>query len=140
MVKVKSRSQIEANYKSGASVVRARYEAGTADANWRDPSIKGQALYVTKMSDPTVLARREAGIAKVSDTEFRTACKTKGAPVIQQRMINASGKQATNFEPYRVALEGLTLPDKVGDPLQDAINRVGAVVKTMVNTKYPGTY
>lgn len=92
------------------------------------------------MSNPAVLARREIGINKVSDAEWRNDAITKGAPVIQTRMVAAASKQAANFEPYRRALEAVTLPPRTGDPIQNVQNRVIPIVQALVNTKYPGTY
>jgi|CXWL01.1.fsa_nt_gi hypothetical protein len=76
------------------------------------------------MQNPNILARRNKGINKVSDDQWRTAATTKGAPVISQRMKDASGKQASGFEPYRSALESMTLPAKTTDPAQNVVNRV----------------
>jgi len=39
-------------------------------------------------------------------------------------MKNASGKQSSNYEPYRAILEGMTLPAKTTDPAQNVANRV----------------
>jgi hypothetical protein len=50
-------------------------------------------------------------------------------------MKAASGKQVQNFAPYKAALEALSLPDKTVDPMQNLINRAGAVVQALVNTK-----
>ena len=123
-MKVKSSAEIKANFEQSTAIVTPRYQKGVASANWKDPAIDGQDLYVQTMQNPTVLARREKGINKVSDEQWRSAATTKGAPVIAQRMKDASGKQVSGFEPYRVALENMTLPSKTTDPAQNVANRV----------------
>lgn len=123
-MRVKSQSEIKANFEQSTAIVTPRYTKGVATASWKDQAINGQDLYVATMQNPTILARREKGINKVSDEQWRSAATTKGAPVIAQRMKDASGKQASGFEPYRVALEGMTLPDRTTDPAQNVANRV----------------
>jgi hypothetical protein len=135
MVKVKSETDIKTNYTAAAALVPTRYAQGIATSTWQAEATAGQALFEARMADPTVLARRNKGIAKVSDDAWRTAAKTKGQPIIGSRMIAAADKQVANFRPYRDALSALTLPPKVADPMTNLTNRAGAVVKVMVDTK-----
>ena len=135
MVKVKSEAEIKTNYEASTALVPQRYEAGVKVASWKDPSIAGQSLYEEQMRRQEILARREAGINKVSDETWRTQTINKGKNVIASRMKDASGQQVAGFRPYRSALEGLTLPPKTTDPMQNLINRAGAVVDVMVKTK-----
>ncbi len=123
-MKVKPQSEIKANYEMSTGTVTPKYTAGVARGEWKDPALAGQGLYTQMMSNPSVLARREKGINKVSNEEWRAAAKDKGAGIIAARMKLASGKQATNFEPYRTALEGISLPAKTADPATNVINRV----------------
>jgi hypothetical protein len=135
MVKVKSETEIKTNYESSTALVPARFAAGVKAATWHAEAIDGQALYIAQMSNPSVLARRETGIGKVSDDAWRTATVNKGQNIIGARMKDASDKQVANFRPYRAALESLVLPDKTADPMANLMNRGGAVVKAMVDTK-----
>jgi hypothetical protein len=123
-MKVKSQTEIKANFEQSTSIVTPRYTAGVTTGNWKDPAIAGQGLYTQMMQNPNVLARREKGINKVSNEDWKSAAIKKGAGVIAARMKDASGKQATNFEPYRTALEGITLPAKTADPATNVLNRV----------------
>jgi hypothetical protein len=135
MVKVKSEADMKTNYTAAAGLVPARYTQGVKAATWQAEAIDGQALYTQRMQDPSVLARRSSGIAKVSDDTWRTNAVTKGAPIIGARMTAAVDKQVANYRPYRDALSALTLPDKVADPMTNLTNRAGAVVRVMVDTK-----
>ena len=134
-MKVKSQAVSQANYTAAASLVPSRYKAGVATADWQAAALAGQGLYVAKLSDPDVLARRAKNIGKVSDSEWRQAADSKGSNIIGSRMITAAPKQQANWAPYRSALEALTLPPKTADPMTNLTNRAGAVVQAMVNTK-----
>lgn len=135
MVKVKSETQIKKNYEDSTTLVPARFEAGVKDATWKDEALAGQDLYVTKMSMPDILARRAAGIERVSNETWRTDTITKGKGVIGARMKQASGKQVAGFRPYREALIATDLPPREADGMANLINRAGAVVKAMMDKK-----
>jgi hypothetical protein len=134
-LKVKSASLAQANYTAAAALVPARYEAGVSTADWQAGALGGQALYVARLQDPDVLARRAKNIAKVSDGEWRASAISKGRGIIGARMTAAAPKQQANWAPYRAALESVTLPPKTADPMSNLVNRAGAVVQAMVNTK-----
>lgn len=123
-MRVKPQSEIKKNYEQSTAIVTDRYKSGVTSADWKDKARDGQDLYVQMMSNPTVLARREKGIERVSDEEWRKNTIDKGAGVIASRMKNASTKQASRFEPYRAALESMDLPPKTADPATNVANRV----------------
>lgn len=123
-MKVKSQSAIKKNFEASTALVTQRYKDGLVGAEWKANALEGQDLYEQMMSDPAVLARRTKGIDRVSDAEWQQAATTKGAPIIAGRMKDASAKQASRFEPYRVALEGMDLPARTADPATNVLNRV----------------
>ena len=135
MVKVKSEAEIKKNFEDSTALVPARFEAGVKTAEWQSAAIAGQDLYEQQMRRDEILARRETGIAKISNESWRRDAIDKGKAVIGARMKAASDKQVTGYRPYREALQALTLPPKTTDPMQNLINRAGAVVDTMVKTK-----
>ena len=132
---VKSQSEIKKNFEQSTSIVTERYKTGVANGSWKDEALSGQDLYVQRMQDPNVLARRNKGINQVSDEQWRTNTITKGSTVIAQRMKDASGKQASGFEPYRQALESMTLPPKTADPAQNVLNRVTPIAVKFAQLK-----
>ena len=134
-MKVKSESEIKANYESSTALVPARFEAGVRSATWQAEALRGQNLYVEQMSKPDILARRNKGIGNVSDDAWRTQAIEKGRNIIGARMKAASDKQVSGYRPYREVLSGLTLPDRVGDPMTNLTNRAGAVVTALSNKK-----
>ena len=135
MVKVKPESQIKKNYEDSTALVPARFEAGVKGATWQSEAIEGQALYEEQMRKEEILRRRAAGIEKVSDEAWRRETISKGRNVIGARMKAASDKQVAGFRPYREALLAVDLPAKTADPMQNLINRAGAVVQAMVDKK-----
>ena len=135
MVKIKSEAEIKKNYEDSTALVPSRFEAGVRTANWQGEAIAGQALYEEQMRRDEILKRRAAGINKVSDEAWRSATIEKGKGVIGARMKAASGKQVAGFRPYREALASLDLPPRTSDGMQNLINRGGAVVQKMIDTK-----
>lgn len=135
MVNVKSESEIKKNYEDSTTLVPARFEAGVKTANWQGAAIAGQDLYETQMRDDDVLKRRARNIEKVSDENWRKTTINKGRNVIASRMKDASQKQVDGFRPYREALTAVDLPPRTADPMQNLVNRAGAVVKALVDRK-----
>jgi len=135
MVKVKSQSEIKKNYEASTSLVTERYKTGVSSATWKEEAKGGQDLYESMMSDPDVLARREKGIDRVSDEEWRRAAADKGAPIIASRMKGASAKQAARFEPYRNVLESLSLEPRTADTDLNIDNRVKPIARAFRNKK-----
>jgi len=135
MVNVISEADIAEKMNQAVAQMPGRYTKGVNRAVWNGPSIKGQTLYEAKMADPAVLARRATGIAKVSDTQWRADSIAKGSTIIGARYKGSIAKQQTNFRPFRQKLEALILPDRVADPQMNLVNRAGAVVAAMVETK-----
>ena len=135
MVKVKSESEIKSNYEDSTALVPKRFEQGVKTAEWKEPALEGQDLYETKMVMPEILARRRTGIDKVSNESWRDDTIKKGKGVIGARMKAASGKQVAGFRPYREALLAVDLPPREADGMTNLINRAGAVVKAMMDTK-----
>ena len=135
MVKIKSETDIKANYEASTALVPARYEQGVKAATWQNEALKGQSLYEEQMSRPEILKRRAKGISNVSDDAWRTDALNKGRNIIGARMKAASDKQVSGFRPYREVLAGLTLPDRVADPMTNLTNRAGAVVNALVTKK-----
>lgn len=134
MVKMPSKQAIEQAYRSAIPVVSGRYKTGVEGTqNWKQAAIDGQGLYVQRMQDQSVLARREKGLAKVSDADWKNNALNKGVSRIGPGMEAGAAKQAAGYEPIRVALEGVTLVPRTTDPMQNIDNRVKPIVQAAVN-------
>jgi len=129
MVKMPSQAQIQQRYTQAIPVVSERYKNGITDTtDWKTKAIEGQGLYVQRMQDATVLARREAGLQKTTDADWKNNALNKGVARIGPGMQAGAASQAAGYEPVRKALEGLTLAPRVADSNTNIDNRVKAVV------------
>lgn len=112
-----------------------RYSAGVDGASWQGAAKEGQALYVEQMSNADILARRERGIDRVSDSQWRSDSKSKGSGRIGGAFRGAIDKQLTNFRPFRNRIEATSLPPRTTDGKQNLIERAGAIVDAMIAEK-----
>lgn len=132
-MKMPSKAQIQANYTNAIPVVAERYKAGVMNTqNQKQASLDGQRLYEERMMNQTVLARRRAGIEATPDGKWQANAIAKGVTRIGEGMRAGAADQANGYEKTRVALEGLTLPARTADPMQNIDNRLKAVVSTVI--------
>jgi len=130
MVKMPSQSQIQQRYTSAVAVVPERYKNGIdGTTDWKPKALAGQNLYVQRMQDPGVLSRREKGLQRVTDADWKGKALAVGVQRIGPGMSAGAAKQAANYEPVRKALEGLTLPERTADAMANIDARVKPVVQ-----------
>lgn len=131
MVRVTPESIRKKRYSAAADRVAPRYTEGVQAASGViEAAIRGQTRYVEMMTNAEVLARREAGLRKSSDAEWKAGALKKGAVRIGPGMKAAVDKQARGYAPIASALEGLTVPDAVADFRTNVANRLIPVVET----------
>ncbi len=137
MVKVKDMTTAKANYEGSASEAVRRWKQEIPKADWKEPSLSSGAvdLHRTKTIEALDAGRREKGIEKVSDAEWRTRTVQKGGPTMATNMKVSSSKWAQNFTPYKQALEALDLPAKTADVDSNIDNRLRPVVHALVDKK-----
>ena len=129
MVFVPDKATRMKNYQASTSAVPAKYGAGIQrTTDWKEKALSGQSLYAEQMSRPDVLARRNQGIEKVTNEQWKGKAMSLGVQRIASGMMEGSQRQADNYEPVAVALRNLSLPDRTSDPMQNIDNRVKAVV------------
>ena len=137
MVKVKSQAEIDKAYREAIGRVPAKYKEGiqrTTDWQERAASEQAEANYAAGVQEAINAKRRAKAISQVSNAEWQQKAANLGAARIATGMSAGAEKRTRNFEPYRTALENLTLSPRTTDPLQN-VERVKEVVKTMVETK-----
>ncbi len=136
MVKVKDAATRRRNYEASLGTVPAKYQAGIqSTTGWKDSAIQGQGLYEEKMRDANVLARREKGLQRVNEADWKNKAAGIGAQRIASGMKEGAEKQSRNYEPYAQALSSLELPPRSADPMANIDGRVKPVVQRMVDTK-----
>jgi len=138
-IKMPSADDIKTAYVGSASRASTAYTKGVdanTDAMDRAKSDAAEGSFNAAMT--TVLANklRQKGLADVTQEEWKTKAKTLGAPRLGTGIAAAGDSQKAGFEPYRSALSGLSLPDKVpDDPLGNLQRNAGKVVATLANIK-----
>ncbi|NMC34957.1 MAG: hypothetical protein GYA36_21255 [Veillonellaceae bacterium] len=134
MVFVPDKATRRARYERAIAGVPAAYKDGVEKVQgWKEAAIEGQQLYEEKMRDPNVLSRRERGLSKVSDQDWKNAAVAKGTQRIAAGMQAGSAKQADNYEPIAEALRSVNLPSRTADPMANIDNRVKPIVAAAVN-------
>lgn len=134
------RTAAKANYVSGASnnaeklVQNYVKQTGKLDAAKSDAAEK---LYADKVAQAIANKSRQKGLNKVSESDMNAAMQATGAQNYRSGTGRSADKQSKNVEPYYAALDALEgkLPARTADPMANLMNRAGAVVKTMVETK-----
>ena len=138
MVKIKSAGQIDANYKAAIGRVPGAYKTGVmGTSNWAERASSNEAedLWKQKIDEAAAAKRRQRAVSAVSNEEWKGAAMDKGAARIGAGMSAAKGKRTSNFEPYRSAIEGVSLPAKSADPMANIDARVKPIVSALVETK-----
>jgi hypothetical protein len=134
------RTSAKQNYVQGASnnaeklVKNYVNTTGKLDAAKSDASEK---LYAEKIAAAVANKSRQKGLSKVSESDMNAAMSATGAQNYRSGTGRSADKQSKNVEPYYAALDALEgkLPARTSDPMANLMNRAGAVVKTMVETK-----
>lgn len=137
MVKVKDIGTSKANYAGSASEAVRRWKTEIPKAEWKQPSLDAGAveLHRVKTMEALDAGRREKGIEAVSDAEWRSRTLKKGGATMASAMSGSADKWAQKYSPYKSALEGVDLPDKSADPMQNIDNRLKPVVQVQVDLK-----
>lgn len=135
-IRMPSQSDISKKYQEGASRAPQAYKDGVErTTGFKEAAIGGEALYAAKMQEVIATQARAKGLEKTSDEDWKKGVREKGAARIGPGMTASADKRARNYEPYRSALEGMTLADKTTDPMANIDNRLKPVVNKLVETK-----
>ena len=138
MVKIKSAAQIDANYKGAIGRVPGAYKQGvqgTTDWQEKASSEGAENLYAEKIAEAVAAKRRQKGVSNVSNAEWQSKAANVGSARIGQGMTANAEKRTRNFEPFRSAIEGVSLPDRTADPMANVDARVKPIVSALVETK-----
>lgn len=138
MVKIKSSGQIDANYKAAIGRVPGAYKSGVmATTDWQEKagSEAAESLWAAKIAEAAAAKRRQKAVSAVSNAEWQGKAASIGASRIGAGMTEGAAKRTANFEPYRSAIEGVSLPDRTADPMANVDARVKPIVSALVETK-----
>lgn len=130
----KTKAEARANFEAAIGYIPARYESGVAKADWLTPAGSEQAEknYADAVAKAVSQKKRQAGVRKVSNEEWKEAARTKGAPIIGERIRAALGDWEANWGPMydQVTAKVATLPPKTIDWRQNINARLVPTVET----------
>ena len=138
MVKIKSAGQIDANYKAAIGRVPGAYKTGVmATTDWQEKASSNEAenLWKEKIAEAAAANRRQKAVSAVSNAEWQGKAANVGAARIGAGMTANADKRTRKFEPYRAAIEGVSLPARTADPMANVDARVKPIVGALVETK-----
>ena len=130
---MKTKEQARANFEASVAYIPARYEAGIDLADWASKAKSAQAEknYADGVSKAIANKSRAKGLAGVSNEDWKTAAKTKGAPIIGARILGALDKWETKWGPMYDSVRSKVagLPPKTTDFMMNINNRLVPTVK-----------
>lgn len=130
----KTKEEARANFEAAAGYIPARYEAGIAKADWLSPARSDQAEknYADAVSKAVANKSRQKGVSKVSNEAWKEAARTKGAPIIGERIRAALGDWIANWGPMydQVVSKVASLPPKTIDWRANINTRLVPTVET----------
>jgi len=136
MVKTKSVEQAKKAWVDSIGRVPQRYADGVkASSGFKEKALAGQTVYEQRMRDANVLARRQKGLEKISDEDWKRGALNKGAKRIGQGMQASQDKFGTGIGKVIGALQEVDLPPRTADPEQNVLNRVLPIVRRLAKLK-----
>jgi len=130
---MKTKEEARANFEASIAYIPARYEAGVRKADWATPagSDSAERNFADAMSKAVANKTRQAGVKKVSNTEWQDAAASKGAPIIGERIRASLDKWMSEWGPIydRVQAKVATLPPRVIDFRANINNRLVPTVE-----------
>jgi len=131
-----SAEEIDKAYKEAIRIVPERYKRRVQLVRgWKERAIEGEETYKEKMMKVIEEERRKRGLERISEEDWRKGAVEKGAKIIGRHMEFGAEKRRKNYEPFRNALDGLEIPDKGPDPVENARTIVPVVVEALVRKK-----
>jgi hypothetical protein len=116
---LKTKEEAKSNFEAAIPFISERYSRGVKRSDWATPagSDVAEANYAKAITDAVAKKRRQAGVKKVSNTEWQNKAIGKGAPVIGDRIRAALGDWITTWGPMydRVASKVAALPPRTVD-------------------------
>ena len=137
-MKIKSSAEISKKWDEAIGRVPAAYKEGVAGTtDWQEKAASDDAenLWKEKIAEAAARNARQKAVSAVSNEEWRSAAVNKGSARIGAGMTAAKAKRASKFEPYRSAIEGLSLPARTADPTANVTNRVIPIAVTLSDLK-----
>lgn len=136
MVDTKTNEQTTKNWGDAIGRVPAAYTDGVNGA--RDviaKSIAGEDLYAQKLQATIASKKRARALGNVTDEQWRTAAKTKGATRIGPGMTAAKPAFSSGIATVLDTIRGVTIAPRSADPMANVDNRVKPIVAALHKLK-----
>ena len=131
-----SAEDIDKRYSDAIPRVAAAYRSGVEKTTgFKEASLAGKDNYNAVMAQVISEDRRSKGITAMPDAAWKDGVVKKGVARIAGGMDLGRAKRKSNYEPIRAALNGMELPDKGPDAVENARTIVPLVVGKMVEAK-----
>lgn len=139
MVRTKGAAATLQNWKSAQGRVPQAYKDGIARANnWQSKAMEGADNYAAGVNEAISEGRREKGISRVSDGEWKNAASTKGAARIASGMAAAEGKFNTGMSRNLATIEGVSIPARTQNGMENIDNRLKPIAQALMDQKRSG--
>jgi len=130
---LKTKEQAKANLEASIAYIPERYKAGVQAADWFGPASSEQAEtnYAAGVNKAVAGKRRQKGIRRVSNEDWKTAAMNKGATNIGPAMSASIDKWAARWGPMYDKVQSTVnaLPPKTTDFMANINSRLVPTVK-----------
>ena len=119
------------------SKIPERYRRKIEKAIWKEAATSEEAekLWAEALEKAIAAMRRKKALERVDEREWKDKAIKLGSKRIAEGIRENLDKWEERFKPYADVLSSLELPPKSADPMENVVNRVGAVVKALVEKK-----
>jgi len=136
MVRTKGIGATVKGYTDAIGNVPGRYKDGIdRTTDWQANAIQAEGLWADKIQEAISDRSRERGLQRTSDGEWKQAAGGKGAARIGAGMRESLPKYQQAMGEVLSVIEGVSIPDRVADPMANVDNRVKPIVEALVNYK-----
>jgi hypothetical protein len=136
VIRMPSADDIAKAWEDAISRVPAKYlERVEKTTGFKDRALAGEGTFAAVMEQVIREKRRAKGLEKITDEDWKRGVREKGAARIGKGMELSKTKRRNKYEPFRAALDGLEIPEKGADPIENARNIVPKVVEALVKKK-----
>jgi len=114
MVQTKTLEQTNKAWREAQGRVPAAYQSGIdATQDFVNKAIAGKDNYVAGIQDAIAKGKREEGLGKISDSDWKQAAKVKGAARIAAGMKAAEADYSEGMQKNLAVIQSVNIPPRV---------------------------
>lgn len=136
MVRTKGIAATLKRWKDAQGRVPAAYKEGVErTSGWQAAAIDGKENYEAGVTAAMADSRREKGLSKVSDSEWKTAAANKGSTRIASGMAASEGKFNAGMSKVLSTIEGVSIPARTQDGMANIDSRLKPIAQALMDMK-----